>query len=125
VPIPAIPIKDEDSLYRRLSIKGHLNPDQSVNSNAYKRDGRPDPEASVDVSTLSTVRETLNRAPDTTSFTIGIIQAKSVRALGLEVVHQPTEANPAHSVILGNKSKGNCRDLAQTTRLANPDELKG
>ena len=124
MPIPAIPIEDEDFLYRRLSIKGHLNPDQSVNSNAYKKDGRPDAEVSVDLSTLSTIRESLDRAPDTTEFTIGIIQAKSVRALGLEVVHQPTEANPAHSVILGNKSKANCRDLAKATRLANPDELK-
>ena len=123
MPVPAIAIKDEDFLHRRISIKGQLNPDQTVNSNAYKKDGKPDPEVSVDVSTLSTVRESRNRAPDTAEFTIGIMSVKSARDLGLQVIHKPTEANPAHTVILGNNSKGLCRDLAKATRVATPDEL--
>lgn len=123
MPVPATAIDDDDFLYRRLSIKGHLNPDKTVNSNAYKRDGKPDPEVSVDLATLSTVRESLLRAPAPSAFAIGIIQAKSIRQLGLSVAHQPTEANPAHSVILGNNSKAHCRDLAAATWLAALEKL--
>lgn len=123
MPIPVIAVSDDDCLYRRISIKGHLNPDRTVNSNAYKKDGKPDPEVSVDVGSLSTVRQSLLRAPDTRGFTIGIIQTRSVRSLGLTVIHQPTEENPAHTVILGNNSKANCRDLAKATRLALPEEI--
>jgi hypothetical protein len=118
VPIPVIAVSDDDFLYRRISLKGQLNPDRTVNSNAYKKNGKPDREVSVDVATLSTVRESLLRVPDTTAFTIGILQTRSVRELGLTVVHQPTEENPSHTVILGNASKGNCRDLANATWLA-------
>jgi hypothetical protein len=125
VPIPVIAIADDDFLYRRLSIKGHLNPDKTVNSNAYKKDGKPDPEISVNVATLSSVRECLLKAPDPASFTVGIIQTAKVRALGLTVLHQPTDDNPAHSVITGNNSKGTCRDLAKETRLATVEIVPG
>jgi hypothetical protein len=118
VPITVIAISDDDFLLRRLNRKGQLNPDKTVNSNAYKKAGKPDPEISVDVATLTTVRESLLRAPNPSEFTMGIIQTATVRALGLAVQHQPTDENPAHSVITGNASKATCRDLAKETWLA-------
>lgn len=114
---PIVEISDDDFLFRRLSPTGHLNPDGSVNSNAYKRDGKPDPEISVDLSRLTTVREAQSRAPNN-SFKIGILAARDARALGLTVRHAPTEENPAHSLIEGNTSKANCRTLAEKTWLA-------
>ena len=81
MPIPATAVSDDDFLYRRINLKGQLNPDRTVNSNAYKKGGKPDPEISVDLATLSTIQESLLRAPDPTSFTIGIIQTRTVRAL--------------------------------------------
>jgi hypothetical protein len=116
VPIAIVEISDDDFLFRRLA-SGHLNPDGTVNSNAYKRDGKPDPEVSVDLSKLTSVREALTRAPNLT-FKIGILQARDARSLGLEVRHSPTDEDPAHSVIEGNQTKANCRLLAGKTWLA-------
>ena len=123
MPIPATAVSDDDFLYRRINLKGQLNPDRTVNSNAYKKGGKPDPEISVDLAPLSTIQESLLRAPDPRSFTIGIIQTRTVRAFGLTVTHQPTEENPAHAVILGNNSKSTCRDLAAATRLADLEKV--
>ena len=117
MPIPIVDISDDDFLFRRLSPVGHLNPDGTVNSNAFKRNGRPDPEVSVDLSTLTSVREALSRAPNPT-FKIGILQARDARSLGLQVRHLPTDDDPAHSIIEGNQSKANCKLLAEKTWLA-------
>ena len=114
--IPSLAIADDDFLFRRLS-PDHLNLDGTVNSNAYKLNEKPDPEISVDLSQLTTVREALNRAPGP-QFKIGIIQAKDARTLGLNVRHDPRDDNPAHSVIEGNQTKANCRELARRTWLA-------
>ena len=115
--IPVVQIFDDDFLYRRLAPQSHLNPDGTVNSNAYKKDGKPDPEVSIDLSKLTSVGEALSRAPNGT-FKIGILLAGDARSLGLRVMHSPTEDNPAHSVIQGNESKANCRLLAEKTWLA-------
>lgn len=117
MPIPIVDISDDDFLFRRLSPTGHLNPDGTVNSNAFKLNGKPDPEVSVDLSTLTSVREATARAPNAT-FKIGILQARDARALGLRVRHLPTDENPAHSVIEDNRSKANCKLLAEKTWLA-------
>ena len=114
--IPIVEISDDDFLYRRLSLD-HFNPDNSVNSNAYKLNGKPDPQVSVDLSRLTSVWETLSRAPGP-QFKIGVLQAKDARALGLLVRHEPLDDNPAHSVIERNSSRSNCRDLAAKTWMA-------
>jgi hypothetical protein len=59
VAAPASAISDDDFLFRRLSTLGHLNPDGTVNSNAFKKDGKPDPEISVDLASMTTVRQAL------------------------------------------------------------------
>jgi hypothetical protein len=115
--IPIVEISDEDFLFRRLSPTGHLNPDGTVNSNAFKKSGKPDPEVSVDLSRLTTEREALSRAPNAT-FRLGILQVRDVRSLGLQVRHSPTDENPAHTLIEGNSTKANCKLLAEKTRLA-------
>jgi hypothetical protein len=116
VAIPVIEISDGDLLYRRLA-PSHLNSDGSVNSNAFKLNGKPDPQISVDLAKLATIQEALSRAQGS-QFRIGIIQAAHARQLGLTVRHDPLDDNPAHSVIEGNTTKANCRDLASKTRLA-------
>lgn len=117
MPIPPVEIQDDDFLFRRLAPGSHLSPDGTVNSNAYKKDGKPDPEISVDVSKLTSVREAIARAPNPT-FKIGILKAGDARALGLRVRHLPTEEDPAHSVIEGNTTRANCKLLAEKTWLS-------
>lgn len=115
--IPIVEIENDDFLYRRLAPTSHINSDGTVNSNAYKKDGKPDPEVSVDLSKLTSVREALARAPNP-NFKIGVLKAKDVRDLGLQVRHRPTDEDPAHSVIEGNTSKVKCKLLAEKTWLA-------
>ena len=91
-----------------------MNPDGTVNSNAFKRDGRPDPEISVDLARLTTESESLARAPSP-QFRLGRLRVGDVRALNLTVTHMPTEDNPSHCVILGNTQKATCRKLAELT----------
>jgi hypothetical protein len=117
VPIPIVDISDDDFIFRRLSPTGHLNPDGTVNSNAFKKNGKPDPEISVDLSRLASVREAMSRAPNDT-FRIGILHVAAVRALGFQVRHSPTDEDPAHSLIEGNQTKAHCKLLAEKTWLA-------
>jgi hypothetical protein len=116
VAIPIVEITDDDFLYRRLAPASHVNPDDTVNSNAFKKDGKPDPEISVDLARLTTLQEAMRRAPNA-DFRIGILAARDAHDLGLRVTHQPTDENPAHSVIEGNASKATCRLLAEKTQL--------
>jgi hypothetical protein len=113
VPIPPVEIADDDFLYRRLA-PDHMNPDGTVNSNAFKRNGHPDPEPSVELERLTSAAEALARAPSP-QFRLGRLRAGDVRALGLAVSHAPTEDNPAHSLIRGNNRKATCRQLAEIT----------
>ena len=107
-----VEIGEDDILYRRLAIKGHLNEDGSVNSNAFKLRGKPDPEISVDLAKLTTREDSIKRAKRSDAC-IGILRVRDIRSMGLRVAHKPTPENPAHCVIEGNKSKSNCRDLAK------------
>jgi hypothetical protein len=115
VPIPPIQISDDDALYRRLSISGHLKPDGSVSSNSYKLYGKPDPEPSVDLARLSTIEVSLARV-GRPGFCLGELKAGDVRALGLTVTHEPIDENPSHSCIRGNATKTTCTQLADITR---------
>ena len=117
MPIPPVKIDDEDYLYRRLG-PDHTRPDGSVNSNAYYLNGHPDPEPSVYLRSLTTeqqaVADALARGPE---FTMGVLSVRELRASGFDVVHKPTDANPAHCVIVGNTEKAKCRQLAKLTNV--------
>ena len=115
MPIPPIQLVDADLLYRRLALSGHFAPDGNVASNAFKRDGRPDPEISVDLARLSTVEASLARA-GRPGFCLGELKVGEVRALGLNVTHEPTDENPSHTCIRGNTRRETCTKLAGITR---------
>ena len=122
MPIPPVPIADNDLLYRRLAPSGHLNSDGTVASNAFKLHSRPDPEPSVDLARLTTASESRARA-GRPGFRVGVLRAGDVRALGLTVTHEPTEDNPSHCLIRGNTTRETCKKLAEKTRmLLTPDE---
>jgi hypothetical protein len=110
-----IEIGGDDLLYRRLG-PDHVNADGTVNSNAFKLHGRPDPEISVDLARLTTPEQSLSRAPND-RFRLGVMQAGAVRELKLVVRHKPIDDNESHSVIEGAKSKKECRLLAEITSL--------
>lgn len=116
MPIPRVQIADDDLLYRRLAAAGHFNSDGTVASNAFKLDGRPDPEPSVDLARLTTASESRARA-GRPGFRLGVLRVGDVRALGLTVTHEPTEENPSHCLIRGNTKRESCRQLAENTRV--------
>jgi len=118
VPIDTVEINDDDFLFRRLA-PNHLYPDGTVNSNAYKLDGKPDPEISVDLAKLTEEVEALARA-GRPGFRLGLLQVRDIRSRGLTIRHDPTEENPAHCVIEGNNSKAICRKLAEITSVTVP-----
>jgi hypothetical protein len=108
---PIVEIGDDDILYRRLG-PDHVNQDGTVNSNAFKLHGRPDPEISVDLASVTTPEESLARAPND-RFRLGVLKAGAVRDLKLVVRHKPVDGNQSHSVIEGAKSKKEGRLLAE------------
>jgi hypothetical protein len=117
VPIPPTRIADGDYLYRRLS-PDHINPDGSVNSNAYKLSGHPDPEPSADVAKLTTEQAAISGAlAHGPKFKVGVLSVRDLRESGFDAVHKPTDTNPAHCVIVGNTQKATCRKLARLTNI--------
>lgn len=104
-------IADEDRLYRRLA-PNHLNPDGSVNSNAFKLNGKPDPQISVDIARLTSPEQSVARSRNS-NCRLSMLIVGEVRSLGLGVLHRPTDENYAHGVILGNATKATCRQLAE------------
>lgn len=110
-----VAIGDDDCLYRRL-VPDHFYPDGSVNSNAYKFNGRPDPSISVDLARLSTPEQSIARGRRSDTM-IGTLSVREVRALGFTVQHQPTDENPAHSIIEGNTTRLTSKKLAEITRV--------
>ncbi len=116
-------IQDSDLLYRRLAIIGHFTPDGKVSSNAFKLNGKPDPAISVDLGRLTTQEKSLNQAKNPSAIKIGAVKAGFPRSLHLEVAHDPQPENPSHSLIKGNKTRENCRLLAEQTEvLATPTQ---
>ena len=108
-------IADDDELYRRLA-PGHVDPDGSVNSAAFKVRGRPDLHISVDLARLTTPEVALARAPRS-GFGLGVLVARVPRSLGFSVRRDPLTDNGAHALIEGNNDKVKCRLLARATRV--------
>lgn len=115
MPISPLEITDDDLLYRRLA-PDHLYSDGTANSNAFKRDGKPDSELSVDLARLTNEADSLARA-GRPGFRLGVLKVADVRVLNLEVTHAPTDDNPSHSLIRGNTQKAICRQLAERTAV--------
>jgi len=114
-PAPLVEIVAGDELSRRLAPRSHLRPDGTVASNAYKINGKPDPEPSVDHARLSTPQQTAARA-GRPGFVVGVLGVGEVLASGFRVRHRPTPDNPAHCTIDGNDSLDTCDRLARCTR---------
>jgi hypothetical protein len=112
-----VEIGPDDLLYHRLAPgNAHIKRDGSVASNAYKLNSQPDLEPSVDLAKLTTPAESVNRAPSA-GFKLGVLRVGDIKALGFEIVPKPTDDNPAHCIIEGNRSKDTCSRLADNTKV--------
>jgi len=108
---------DDDALYRRLA-PGWINDDGTVNSAAYKLNGKPANRFSVDLARLTTPEATASGRP---GFGVGQFYARDVRVLEFEVWHDPEDGNDAHCTVDGTNDRIKCRALAkQTTVLLFP-----
>lgn len=112
-------IGDDDLLYRRL-IPWGVTPDGTLSSAIYMRSKprRPDPEISVDLATLTTPEQTLDAGPP--GFGLGVLKVSEVRKLGFTVRRAPSRDNPAHCIIEGVETKGDCDRLARITQIQTP-----
>lgn len=108
-------IEREDKLYRRLA-PSQIDSDGTVNSAAFKLNSKPDPSLSVDLARLTTPSESLGRARNPNA-RLGELAARVPMDLALEVLHNPVEGNPSHSLIEGVSSKAQCRLLAKSTAV--------
>jgi hypothetical protein len=104
-----------DRLYRRLPAETVRN--GKVGRGAYYFRGEPDPSMSVDLARLTTPEATRDRAPRPERFGVGEILASVPRQLGLTVKHEPTDENPAHSLIEGSPTRAICQTLADCTTI--------
>jgi hypothetical protein len=111
-------IADDDDLYRRLA-PDHIQPDGTVNSNAFKWGGRPDQSISVDLARLTSSDEALTRAPRP-GCGLGLLKAGVARSLGFSVRHNPLPDNPSHALIEGENTRETCRALARATSVMIP-----
>jgi hypothetical protein len=110
---PLEEIADDDELYRRLA-PGHVDPDGSVNSAAFKVKGRPDLHISVDLARLATPEAALAQAPRL-GFALGVLVTRVPRSLGFSGRRDPLPDNAAHALIEGDDDKAKCRLLAKAT----------
>jgi hypothetical protein len=118
----SVRITDEDDLYRRFYVD-HIDMDTGrINSGAFKKRGKPDPAASVDLARLSTPEITLERSRRD-DLGVGVLSAKVPIDLELPVVHKPLpdltlprlcDVDP-HCEILNISTKTHCRQLADNT----------
>lgn len=108
-------IEDDDELYRRIAPL-FFKADGSISSSAYKLNGRPDKEISVNLAYLTTVEKTLKDRPN---YGLGSLIARSPRDIGLDVVHDPQEDldNVSHSLIKGACANEHCSRLAKATSV--------
>ncbi len=106
-------IDDDDELYRRIA-PNYFKEDGSISSSAYKVNGRPDKEISVNLAYLTTIDKTLQDRP---TFGVGSLIARYPREIELEVVHYPLYPdNEAHALIKG-ANKTQCSELAKETKI--------
>jgi hypothetical protein len=117
-------IADDDQLYRLVHPK-HRYPDGGVMGLAFRRNGTPDPEISVNVVRLTIdVRLMLARKAGQ-GHCIGVLNTGRVRGMNLGVVHEPIPANNelglprnyAHALITGARTKPQCEELAQIVTM--------
>jgi hypothetical protein len=107
-------IENNDELYRRIA-PAFFKADGSISSSAYKVNGRPDKEISVNLAYLTTIEKTLENRP---AFGVGSLLARYPRDIGLEVVHDPVYPdNEAHSLIKGACTNEHCSRLAKATSI--------
>jgi len=107
-------IEDNDELYRRIAPP-FFKEDGSISSSAYKVNGRPDKEISVNLAYLTTIDKTLENKP---TFGVGSLIARYPREIELEVVHDPLyPENKAHSLIKGAHTNEHCSRLAKATNI--------
>ena len=107
---PTIP--GSELLFRRVVWCFVIN-GNGVASAAFINRDRSDPHVSVDLSSLSTPRETLSRWPSAA----GVVQllAGFVRDHTLGVARYPVEGNPAHALIIRDlqMSRGQWKEVAR------------
>jgi hypothetical protein len=104
-----------DDLYRRL-VGFHINPDGTVNSAAFKLDGKPDGSISVDLARLTTPERCL-AVGGKPELGVGALRAEVPLDLGFAVRHDPQPENEAHALIEGEDTKAKCRQLAEKARV--------
>ena len=110
-------IADDDWLYRRIH-EPHVRPDGTVTRGVfYRRGNKPDPYISVDMARLTTPMETLQRGPPHGRWGVAELAARTPRAEGFTVRHQPEPENYAHAKIEGDNTKAKCTRLAEGTRV--------
>ena len=113
-----VQIDPDDLLYRRLAPRNHIKPNGSVASNAYKRDGKPELEPSVDLAKVTTPEESVARAGNgKPGFRLGELRFGTLIDLGFKIRPTPTDIDPAHCVIEGNTSTNTCSLLAENTAV--------
>jgi hypothetical protein len=112
-------VKDDD-LYRRV-VSFNVNPDNTINSSAFKlrRPKRPDPQISVDLARMISAEEcrALGGIP---GLGVAMIKAGIPIDLGLNVRRDPEPDDPAHCVIEGATTMTQCEILAEACTLVIP-----
>lgn len=121
-----VEIEDDDLLYCRLA-PSHVRPrDGTVNSNAYKFNGKPDSHISVELARMTTAQECAARA-GRPGFGTGTLRVEDVRALGFKVIHDG-EGTPAHALIepiSGENTADLCSQLADITSIEIMPDMSG
>lgn len=102
-----------DSLYRRF-LHWYLKDDGTISSSAFMSRKKPDPELSVDLARLTTPEKTRASHLD---MGVAEIAASVPLDMGLTVKHAPEHDNYAHCLIMGLKTKIQCRMLAEKASI--------
>lgn len=114
-------VADSDKLYRRIA-PGHATAEGDVLSQAFKYRGKPADRVSINLARLSNTDATAMRDEKPGSG-VGELTAGAVRAIGLDVRHEPLPENYAHALILGAKTNSHCKQLARATKIViQPDQ---
>lgn len=113
-------IHNEDRLLRRVQYlhPSFIKPDGTPTSASFSL-RRDEKGLSVDLERLTIYSEAIQ---DRSRFRLYALKAGYIKSLDLENVYDPKPDNPAHSLIIGNISKGISRKLATSAvRIAYPD----
>src|SRR5689334_6696526 len=122
-----VEIEDTDELYRRIH-PNHRKPDGTVSSAAFK--GSDSYELSVDLARLTRPGETFQRGRLLGRECVGlaVLIAGRARELSQEVRHDtlgpdtPGGPNPAHALIIGQKTEPIAKQLARSCRFISLSE---